>query len=101
VTDDAFALEQSADGSFLACGRMTYANAAAVLENGLGVLRASQTCIVDLTAVQETDSAGLAVLLEWRADAIKRGASLRYRNIPAQILAVARISEVQSLLIDS
>lgn len=100
MSDGTFALERAADGSFHARGSMTYANAPAVLAVGAGALRARDVCIVDLAAVEEADSAGLAVLLEWLADAVGRGASLRYRNIPAQLLAVARISEVHSLLTD-
>jgi ABC-type transporter Mla MlaB component len=38
------------------------------------------------------------VLIEWIATAEARGARLRYENVPGQILAIARISDVQDLL---
>jgi phospholipid transport system transporter-binding protein len=53
-----------------------------------------------LSRVTEADSAGLAVLVEWLATARVRGAKIRYQCIPAQILAVARISDLESLLLD-
>jgi ABC-type transporter Mla MlaB component len=51
--------------------------------------------------MSEADSAGLGVLVEWLATAKRRGSTIRYECIPAQILAVARISDLESLLITS
>jgi phospholipid transport system transporter-binding protein len=53
---------------------------------------------VDLGAVAESDSAGLALLLEWLRMARQAGLQIHYANMPAQISALARISEVDDLL---
>jgi phospholipid transport system transporter-binding protein len=53
---------------------------------------------VDLGQVRSGDSAGLAVLLEWLASAQRSGTSLDYENIPPQMLAIARISEIDKML---
>jgi hypothetical protein len=47
---------------------------------------------------QRSDSAGLAVLLDWLALAKRQGRAVRFMNLPAPIRAVAHISEVESLL---
>jgi phospholipid transport system transporter-binding protein len=51
--------------------------------------------------VQSGDSAGIAVLIEWLATAQARGTTLRYENVPAQMLAIARISDLEDLLLNA
>jgi phospholipid transport system transporter-binding protein len=53
---------------------------------------------VDCSAVTASDSAGLAVLLDWLALAKRQGRTVRFMNLPAPIRAVAHISEVEALL---
>ena len=53
---------------------------------------------LDLGAVSESDSAGLALLLEWLRLARHANQQIQYANMPAQISALARISEVDDLL---
>ncbi len=54
---------------------------------------------IDLSGVQESDSAGLALLLEWLRIARKRKQNVRFANVPNQIAALARISEVEELIV--
>lgn len=54
---------------------------------------------LDLGGVSESDSSGLALLLEWLRGARQRKQSVRFANLPAQITALARISEVEELLV--
>jgi len=70
------------------------------LPAGLALIPKGASCTIDLSRVAEADSAGLAVLVEWLATAKSRGTVIRYEGIPAQILAVARISDLESLLTD-
>jgi phospholipid transport system transporter-binding protein len=53
---------------------------------------------VDLSGVTHSDSAGLALLLEWINWAKHYRREIRYFDIPPAILAIARISEVTDLL---
>lgn len=53
---------------------------------------------IDLGGVAESDSAGLALLLEWLRLARHRKQTIHFANLPAQIAALARISEVEELL---
>ena len=45
-----------------------------------------------------TDSAGLAVLLDWLAAAKRAGRSLHFLGLPQDLAALARISDVEQLL---
>lgn len=52
----------------------------------------------DCSTVTASDSAGLAVLLDWLALAKRHGRAIRFKELPAPIQAVAHISEVESIL---
>jgi phospholipid transport system transporter-binding protein len=96
-----FNIRQVSDGRLEASGTLGYESAGLALPAGLALISAGQPCTIDLSRVTEADSAGLAVLVEWLATARNRGVQIRYEAIPAQILAVARISDLESLLVDS
>lgn len=53
---------------------------------------------LDLQKVPSTDSAGLALLVEWAGWARREKRRIVFRHLPAQALALARISEVDKLL---
>ncbi len=50
--------------------------------------------VLDLSEVSRTDSAGLALLIEW----LKQSATITFRNIPEQMQSLATVSGVQELL---
>ena len=45
------------------------------------------------------EGGGVAVLVEWIATAAAAGRALRYENVPSQMLAIARISDLEDLLL--
>lgn len=53
---------------------------------------------IDLKAVQRSDSAGLALLIEWMREARRQDKTLRFLNMPAQMLAIARVSSLDQIL---
>jgi len=53
---------------------------------------------MDCSAVTHSDSAGLAVLLDWLVLARRHGQALRLTNLPTPIRAVAQISDVEAIL---
>jgi phospholipid transport system transporter-binding protein len=95
----AFQIRTTSPGRLEAQGAICYDGAAQALKAGLDLIPRGQPCTIDLSRVTEADSAGLAVLVEWLATARKRKSSIRYEGIPAQILAVARISDLDDLLV--
>jgi phospholipid transport system transporter-binding protein len=52
----------------------------------------------DLSGITDADSAGLALLVAWRAAACAAGGVLRFHSPPLRLLALARITEAESLL---
>jgi phospholipid transport system transporter-binding protein len=94
-------VDDAADSRVVLRGSLTFASAAAGYAAGLrriAALAAGDRCDFDCSALGEADSAGLAVLIEWKAEAHRRGAELGYSNLPESIARLARISDVERLL---
>jgi phospholipid transport system transporter-binding protein len=53
---------------------------------------------LDLSEVRRIDSSGLALLLEWQANALKSGASFQLVHAPADLVSLAKLCEAQDLL---
>ena len=94
-----FAIEAAGDGRLRASGELSFETAAGALHSGLQMLRRNSNWVVDLSGVTSGDSAGVAVLVEWLAAARAGGGNVRYEGVPTQMLAIARISDLEDLLL--
>lgn len=94
-------LEALGAGRFRVSGVLDASTAADVLTQSEERFANEPSLHVDLGGVSEGDSAGLALLIEWLRCARRRGQSIEFTNAPAQINALARISEVEDLLATS
>jgi len=95
-----FHIERSGPGRLSATGELSFETAAEALQSGLQLLRQEPPAsIVDLSGVTEGDSAGVAVLIEWLADARARDTRLVYEAIPTPMLAIARLSDIDEILL--
>ncbi|MGO9036601.1 MAG: lipid asymmetry maintenance protein MlaB [Steroidobacteraceae bacterium] len=92
------ALETTADGRARIVGSLVFTTVNALLPAGSDAIRRGQASVIDLAGVAESDSAGLALLIEWLSVAHGAGRSLRYDNIPSQLHQLARLSEVEELI---
>lgn len=81
-------------------GALTFVTAAEAYPLGVRALQsdAAESITLDCKAIGSSDSAGLAVLLAWMAEAQGRGRQLRYENLPEALRRLARISEVENFL---
>jgi phospholipid transport system transporter-binding protein len=53
---------------------------------------------IDFAAITQVDSSAVALLLEWRREAARRGKSLLFENLPANLLALADLYGVTGLI---
>jgi phospholipid transport system transporter-binding protein len=90
--------EDEGDGRFALRRELTFATVSELLAESEPLFSAHSSVTIDMRDVPETDSAGLALLVEWLSLAQRDGRELRYENLPAQILTMARISEVDDLI---
>jgi phospholipid transport system transporter-binding protein len=95
----AFRLAPRPEGGLSAQGPLTFATARAARLLGLAALKDSpQLEQIDCAGVSACDSAGLAVLLDWLAAARLAGRTLRFTGLPAVLMALGRISDLDPLL---
>ena len=79
-------------------GLLEFATVAALLPLGSAAICEGRAPVIDLAAVTGSDSAGLALLIEWLSVAKAAERALSYENIPLQLHQLARLSELDSLI---
>ena len=90
-------IESLSAGNFLVSGVLDATTVTAVLKVSGKLFAGSPALKVDLSGVTESDSSGLALLLEWLRLARQKRQQITFVNMPHQIEALARISEVEEL----
>ena len=93
-----FDFQDQGEGRFSLSGDMSFETANQILKSSEPLLRQYAVLEVDLSGVGKADSAGLALMLEWKAQAAQRGAAIQFIAIPKSLLAVATASEVSDLI---
>jgi phospholipid transport system transporter-binding protein len=97
--DGAAQLAERGDGSCAITGELTMETAPWLweeLRRGPLLLQARK---VDLAAVTEADSAGLALLIAWRASCKQAGGALLVENVPPQLAALAQLTGAEAALL--
>ncbi len=89
--------ELGGDRSRLA-GTLHFDTVSALLAPGAEAISNGRAAVIDLSGVSESDSSGLALLIEWLSVAREARRELRYENVPEQIQELARLSDVEGLL---
>jgi len=54
--------------------------------------------VIDFVGVSGVDSAAVALLIEWRRQALLRGKTIVFTNLPANLVALARLYGVADLI---
>lgn len=92
------AIEALGNGRFTIHGALHAQTVTDLLERSEALFRGAPRLEIDLAGVPEGDSAGMALLIEWLRRAKQHQQEIHLKNVPAQIAALARISEVEDLL---
>jgi phospholipid transport system transporter-binding protein len=85
------------DGRWVLAGPLTIGNVAGVLATSVG-MPLPPTGRVDLKAVDPVDSAGVAILLEWKRRAVAERMQLAFENVPPTMVSLAELYGVDELL---
>ncbi|MDX1405915.1 MAG: STAS domain-containing protein [Woeseiaceae bacterium] len=93
-----FTLEDLGGGKFALKGRMGFDTAGEILYDSEDKFEEHTRIEVDLSGVTHTDSAGLALLLEWITWANHTVREIRFIDTPEKIDAIAKTTEVDDLL---
>ncbi|HEX4300621.1 MAG TPA: STAS domain-containing protein [Gammaproteobacteria bacterium] len=94
----ALEFEDLGGGRFRLTGHLGFDTANYALSHSHGLFADHKRIQLDLSGIGSTDSAGLALLIEWTGWARREKRKLTFTHVPEQALALAKISEVDKLL---
>lgn len=79
-------------------GNLTFETAPELLEQSKAWFTdKSSQIVIDLTAAGRTDSAGIALLLEWVEAARKQNLQLKFTNLPSQMREFIEANDLSKL----
>ncbi len=93
-----FTLEDRGEGCFALSGEMTFDTAERILKASEAPFEEHSQLEIDLSGVTDSDSAGLALLLEWVTWANHTVREIRFSGMPERVMAIAKTTEVDRLL---
>ncbi len=73
-------------------GDLTFATINKKTVQMIDLKKMNQALVVDLAEINNSDSAGLALLIEWLKMSQKGQKQLSFKNIPQQLLTLAKLS---------
>lgn len=80
------------NGQWLIHGELTFATIHNKLVESPPFLRAGRDIVLDFSQVTLTDSAGLALMIEWIKAARHQRSQLHFKNVPKQLMNLAKLS---------
>lgn len=93
-----FTLQDLGEGHFTLSGEMSFDTAERILEASEQPFADHTRIEIDLSGVTLSDSAGLALLLEWVTWANHTVREIRFSGMPERVMAIAKTTEVDGLL---
>ena len=91
-------IEETGHGSWMLVGDLSFTTVPA-LRGELVIKSADRPRIsIDLAGVTRSDSAGLALLIEWLREAEQLGKTITFLNMPAQLQSIARVCGLDGIL---
>lgn len=91
-------LTESAPGRFSIQGELSFQSVPMLNRKIKSILSTSDAAVIDLSAVVRSDSAGVALLVEWTRMAHLHDKQLSFDHIPDQMLAIVRVSGLADIL---
>jgi phospholipid transport system transporter-binding protein len=91
-------IEETGNGSWLLSGDLSFTTVPS-LRGGLDIKSSDRPGIsIDLAGVTRSDSAGLALLIEWLRESERLGKAITFLNMPAQMQSIARVCGLDGIL---
>ncbi len=91
-------LERQSPGQYALVGELSFASVPGLVGLGVSLFDGVDAASLDLSQVDRSDSAGLALLVSWVRLARQQGKQLSLVQIPPQLLGMARVSGVDHIL---
>lgn len=86
------------DSKLLVSGTLTFDTVNKLLDDSQSWLKKVSNIDIDLSGVTHSDSAGLALLIEWHRYAKQNKKEIIFKNPPVQLLNIAKLSGIDEIL---
>jgi phospholipid transport system transporter-binding protein len=91
-------IEESGHGSWILAGDLNFSTVPGLM-GAMDIGSADRNRIsIDLAGVTRSDSAGLALLVEWLRESERLGKTVTFLNMPAQMQSIARVCGLGEIL---
>jgi len=91
-------LKSSGSGVVSVIGTLSFKNVTSVFNESMMFFDGKLVLKFDLQAVDKSDSAGLALLVEWLSLATENDQQISFVNLPGQMLDIAHVSGLDKVL---
>lgn len=91
-------LEKMAEGQYKVHGEITFHTISSLLAQSSPLFGTTKDICFDLSTVTQSDSAGLALLIEWLRSAHKTDMTINFTNIPPQLNSIAKVCGLDKIL---
>lgn len=91
-------IDQEDGARFRVSGDMTFATTRKLLAESKAMFGEARSLKLNLADVRHADSSGLALLLEWIAEAKQKGGEVSIEGIPDSLLAIAKLCQMDGTL---
>ncbi len=98
ASDSRFSFLQTDTGCYALEGDLILATTQLALDKTARLFTKNKSLQFDLSAIEQVDSVGVGLLLEWHRRANQVGIPIRYVNLPDKLKAIARVGGVTGLL---
>lgn len=93
-----YSIDADNNGNYRVTGDLTFETVPDIWEQHHAFSGGNTAVTVDLHDVTRADSAGLVLLVGWMRAAQEQGKQISFHNIPGQLLAIAKVSNLDRLL---
>lgn len=91
-------IQATADGHFQISGDLDFRTVPQVWKASQSLFAGKQSLTIDLSGVNRSTSAGLALLVEWMRFADSKGYAIKFLNLPEQMHQIAQLCGVEEKL---
>ncbi len=91
-------IDKDEESRFRVSGDMTFATTRKLLADSKELFKEAKQLNLNLADVDHADSAGLALLLEWIAEAKQMGGEISIEGMPESLLAIAKMCKMEDTL---
>lgn len=92
-------LKTTLQGGLILSGSLDFSTTAILWQQSKTLLKAASIPIdIDLSAVTQSDSSGVALLIAWQRYAHQLQKEIYFSNVPTAMQAIIRVSELENIL---